>query len=274
MAIVYHYCSTYNALSILREHRFRLTDLYRMNDVKEAKYLYELYMEELSKLAVSSPWNELLGFVDHYNQSFWMNYVLPDNGRYIGCFSKEVDLTSQWISYGDNGQGYAIGIDEALLEELSQNKDFRYSEVQYYQASDIHDHVLELYKKYSPLIQESPRDPFILEQLLNEIRDNHIESCFIKSYHFKSEEEKRLVFIGDDTKTPIFQQGNWIINKKDFYAKSNYINTYLGLYFEKSLIKEILIGPRNRNEPDDILVMLEQLGYHDVRVKKSKCGYI
>ena len=47
-----------------------------------------------------------------------MNAVLfLENGprTYLTCFSREVDLLSQWTRYASNGSGFAIGFDDSLI---------------------------------------------------------------------------------------------------------------------------------------------------------------
>ena len=267
--IVYHYCNAFNALAILKERRLRLTDVYRMNDAKEARYLYTLYLEELKKYGNNEFMDEFYDFALSHNYHFYTNYLKGNSGRYAGCFSVEVDLTSQWIAYGDNGMGYAIGIEDEYFKELEDS--FQYHQIEYYGPDTIKEHVIQLYKKYKDKIEKHPRSTEVLESILLEIKNYNIDSCLIKSFHFKSEKEKRLVYEGKGTS---YQSEHFHIDHRDYYAKQNYINSYLGLYFTPKIVKEVIIGPKNRNEIEDIKELLVDLGYNDVRVSKSNSGYI
>lgn len=267
--IVYHYCSVANALAILKEKRLRLTDVYHMNDAKEARYLYTLYLEELSQLSNDESMNAFYEFALSHNNHFYSKYLKSDSGRFAGCFSVEVDLASQWISYGDNGQGYAIGIEDEYFKELEDA--FTYDKIEYFSPDTIKEHVQELYHKYKHEIQAHPRSTKLLDNILLDIKKHNIDSCLIKSYHFKSEQEKRLVYKG---KTHEYKSEHFRIERKDYYAKRNYINAYLGLYFDPKIVKDIIIGPKNRNEAEDIKELLKDLGYKGVSVNKSDSGYI
>lgn len=158
----------------------------------------------------------------------------------ILSFSEEKDDLSMWRMYGANGQGVAIGIEVAALNEYG--RDSKFVKCEYYEEnavienylrdkgmSGMHDVLVTLKDKINCIdnfdIKLVPLE--LLSELYNIIYNARIRA---KQMHYYVENEWRLTF---NTKS----------NEYKFREKDGLIIPYIPIDFKVKHLKEIIIGP-------------------------------
>ena len=156
--IIYHYCSVDAFLSIIKNQELWASDIFKMNDSSEEKYLEDLlrfYLKRIHKeLLGDKRFKEYLkeneeeeeeevrkkSFEEYYNKIFSykikksiqnynninkflaINELLKEKfkkiKRYICCFSGEGDLLSQWRAYADDGRGISVGFKKSQIKDF------------------------------------------------------------------------------------------------------------------------------------------------------------
>ena len=102
---LYHYCNISAFMSIIKNKCFWLSDTKYTNDKEEICAFKDAVWAALNELVCNKKINEEMA------NKIWITYVYNTLPGYISCFSEEDDLLSQWRSYGDDGNGVAIGVD-------------------------------------------------------------------------------------------------------------------------------------------------------------------
>ena len=104
---LFHYTSASGLLGILKEGRIWASSAYHLNDTGEYRYAFNLIADLLQARIrfEHGPLNEQYGrlLTDLATISTTMQ-------AYVASFSEEGDLLSQWLSYPQAPNGYAIGL--------------------------------------------------------------------------------------------------------------------------------------------------------------------
>lgn len=156
--IIYHYCSIDIFLSIIENQELWVSDIFKMNDSSEEKYLEDLLrfylkrihgellkdkkfkeylkkneeeeQEELRKKSFEEYYNKIFSYevkksIQNYiniNKFLAINELLKEKSkkikRYICCFSGDGDLLSQWRAYADDGQGISVGFKKSQIKDF------------------------------------------------------------------------------------------------------------------------------------------------------------
>lgn len=156
--IIYHYCSVEVFISIIENQELWASDIFKMNDSSEEKYLEDLlrfylrrihkelledkrfkeYLkeneeeeeEEVRKKSFEKYYNKIFSYkikksIQNYNninKFLAINELLKEKSkkikRYICCFSGEGDLLSQWRAYADDGQGISVGFKKSQIKDF------------------------------------------------------------------------------------------------------------------------------------------------------------
>ena len=104
MTILYHYCDANAFLSIVRNKKLWLCSTNKMNDLNEGSVVER----ELRR--------RMEGRYDSLScQSVQVGIDVFRNETYACCFSGKADSTVQWMTYADEGKGFAIGFDSRVL---------------------------------------------------------------------------------------------------------------------------------------------------------------
>jgi hypothetical protein len=319
--VLYHYTSLQSALSILQNRTLRFTNILYLNDPSELQLGLEigervipLLMEEYVR-AGKSLCADLLGMLlfrlsisfASYSQREIKKPVLKaqlspwltDAARrmldvlgneewflYITCFSERDDDLRQWLPYGDNAQGAAIGFTPVkdnfhFLTESERNNIFIVS-VCYEDNAKKEEYLSQFLRKalaiyeqyaavhYNPAYQGDPNnDPGLLFlRVMTELLVTDLVAC--KSPHYKDEEEWRLFFI--QTVQALRQGAD---PHPSFHIKNNLIKPYHDVKLMPNAIVDIRLGalcPDGLNA--DALIMLgHKQGFQRVIVTKSKIEY-
>ena len=99
MELYYHYTTLATLQSIVKDRKWRLTNIGFMNDGNEFHYAWGLAKDALG-LAKD--------FVLDLQDIPLRGQILP---YWVTCFSKLPDSFAQWGLYGDKGAGVAIGVE-------------------------------------------------------------------------------------------------------------------------------------------------------------------
>jgi len=113
---VYHYTNAAGLLGIVRGKCLWASDVWYMNDAREALYGLDVIERALEGLDLpSGPAAEIRG------RALTLLRAIRDDGdfsrSYIACLSADGDDLSQWRAYG-RPRGFSIGFDTAKLRSL------------------------------------------------------------------------------------------------------------------------------------------------------------
>lgn len=99
--VIYHYCPLEIFPQIIGSGHLHLTHHSGMNDLTDTRLFFENLKHSAQKKKNPETSERLTKFLRH------IEINLKD--YFIGCFSEEPDMLSQWHMYGDKGRGVAIG---------------------------------------------------------------------------------------------------------------------------------------------------------------------
>jgi hypothetical protein len=102
--ILYHYCSRDVLWSIIEKGNIWLSDIFALNDSQELKWGRDSFV----KVLLDNP--EL--FDDDFRDfAIWMVFRTQQGARpFVGSFSANGDLLSQWRAYSVDGSGFSLGL--------------------------------------------------------------------------------------------------------------------------------------------------------------------
>jgi Protein of unknown function (DUF2971) len=234
---LYHYCSLDTAMKILEGKKIRLTSLAASNDYGEGKWT----LNEIRK--ISENWGD---------NSIIENAELVLNGieYYAFCLSEVGDSVSQWMQYGNSGQGVCLEIDFDYLHyaaDISNSQTIKYwiDKVEYGIENDT------------------------FEALVNEVKNKKVTSVYDKFYKiknpsFSAEKETRLNSILHD-------HADWR-NIVKFESSSNHIKSYIEISYDgyKETISKITLGPKNISEIKILKKYLLDIAMDHIDVARSE----
>jgi hypothetical protein len=115
--MLYHYTNDVGLKGILESGAFWFTDIFGQNDPSELRHGLGIALKALrSRIADDRP--EIATFASGLER-FDVDAGIEQAGHFfICCFSSDSDDLSQWRAYADNGRGYALGFETALLEDV------------------------------------------------------------------------------------------------------------------------------------------------------------
>lgn len=118
-AIIYHYTDDAGLRGILESGKIWLSDIFSLNDPSELSHGFSILVETLKASASSGPPEAKL-FANSMDR---FQVRIRDTAQYFSCsFSATGDDLGQWRAYADNGHGYALGFDAALLESSFEKR--------------------------------------------------------------------------------------------------------------------------------------------------------
>ena len=118
---LFHYTTQEGLLGIVSSKSLWVTSVRHLSDSTEFAYTVELVRETLNrklrgeKGPYSSYYAGILGKLD----------ALKDMTLFVGSFSEEGDLLSQWRAYGSSGIGFSVGFQYEYLRSLAEAQQFR-----------------------------------------------------------------------------------------------------------------------------------------------------
>ena len=270
---VYYYCNVSTALAVLSEKEIWMTDIRNLNDLNELTGVYNMFFNLLEEHDLQR--NKALGeLFDIARQPGAIQlYERPSGAHpyYVACFSKNRDSVSQWVSFGDDGHGLAIGFDESALLEAAQTEGLEYQPISYVKEDDIRYHIPEIYEHLISIGKVSGRA--LMDETMARIKEIYASGAYFKTYHYRSENEKRIIY--EYPREVKNLPNGWEVKKIKAYAKKNMINTCVPLAFPASAIKAIITGPKYQKNFYELEMALEVLGYNvkDIIIQESTSGY-
>ncbi|SEW34437.1 Protein of unknown function [Ruminococcaceae bacterium KH2T8] len=286
--LIYHYCKFSTFEQIIKNKTIRLQDITKSNDSSEILWALRQIREFYKECDGYKPGDTQL---DLYVQKcldslFYQNDTNDDNfiKFFVACFSFQKDMLSQWRGYADDGQGVAIGFDKGLL---MKNECCGYKLLGLRSGSVIYDES----EQYN-FIKNNLEWFYECEGKMSDIDKKNItfndetreaffklllDAVFIKNPFFSEEKEWRVAMYGIDY--PVSYKGKLQVNEifpKDFQFGNSFTDKgliqYCDVSFDPSVIKEVVLGPKNMSSIGDVRNYLIINGI-DAQVKKSVGTY-
>lgn len=271
--LVFHYCSVATALSILNSREIWMTSIRNMNDANESVGVYRMFFDLLQKVDAKGKLSSMLQIAKVPGAIQAYENPLGAYPEYVTCFSENSDLVSQWIAYGDNGRGIAIGFDKGQITNLaSQMKEvLHYQNISYVSEGDIQQYIPSIYENL--VGNQCDNEGEMMRMAMEHIRKIYPRGIDYKTMHYSSESEVRLIYRYGLTSKKAWTLGEWKFSELKAYAKENMINTYVSMHFPDCAVKKIVLGPRYQKNYFETEVALEALNYTGIDVAQSNSGY-
>src|SRR6266705_941988 len=116
-SIIYHYTDGAGLRGIFETGKLWFTDIFNLNDTSEIRHGVKPASDFLRSAASSKDAPPKLRFFAETVAKELSGHVEESANYFVCCFSSDGDDLGQWRSYADDGCGYAIGFDAALLEK-------------------------------------------------------------------------------------------------------------------------------------------------------------
>lgn len=268
-SIIYHYCGDSVQNSICENQEIWLSNIYAMNDSSEFEWGRQLFIKALK---------ENKGEFDQAFRIFIISKVMstvPNTLPLIACFSINGDLLSQWRAYADDGKGFSIGFDtNSIYEGLGVNlNSVVYDENKQYLL------VLNTLKGLHALWKENEEN---YDEIDEPSKIFSIDLVYLKNPTFFEEQEIRIirllvkhgesfVDIGGNSKINSIEPLTVLLRSRD-ENEIEYIKLPIKTNTEH-IIKEIIIGPKNKKTISEVQKYLNDLGLDGIVVKKSMSTY-
>lgn len=269
---LYHYCNIDAFMNIIKNKCFWLSDTKYTNDKEEICAFKDAVWTALNELVCNKKINEEMA------DKIWITYVYNTLPGYISCFSEEDDLLSQWRSYGDDGNGVAIGVDFNSLS-IERGGPFRMctNEKKCYGRQVIY--INKLWKNEIKNILKKILDG---KKNIEEVSPDDLSGIFNLSYYtkndgFKEEAEWRITYLPllmFDQKTMEVVDDFPAFKEIKFRSTRDKIISYFEFSFKPESVKEIILGPKNNFDVETLRMFLGANGFKGVNIKKSKIPYI
>jgi hypothetical protein len=111
---LYHYTDAGGLKGIVENQEIWFTSALHLNDPSEINYGIEAARQELQTVIAKGGGDFLQEFCRHIE--FLITHDRPDVfGFFVASFSRVGDELGQWRGYGDNGRGFAVGLNPRLF---------------------------------------------------------------------------------------------------------------------------------------------------------------
>ena len=250
--LAYYYCSVGTFQNIIKNHSLWMAEPRKQNDSEELSWFLNTLLPQLEIQKYSDP--KLRFFIN--------DCLMGTPWLFISCFSKDNgDKLSGWRGYGDDGQGFSIGFDlDTLVKKAtfdnSQGALSKFDIV--YANATLQDYVKKQVIRDLKAIDGQEWIPDAAKAL-TEIAIKYKNSAF------REEKEIRLVYNSSKSIKDSLPH--------KYRTTSRDIIRYVEYFFDKSSIKEIVIGPRCNADELTVKEFLESLGYHGINVRYSSATY-
>lgn len=273
--ILYHYCPSSAFPEILRSGVLWLTHESGLNDQREHVWPVPYIREEMQRQTTP----DSVGFFGDVAKQF--DLMMGDRTRnlFIGSFSSDGDVLSQWRAYADDGNGFAIGFSQKAFS----------AKMQIPMTSFVDDHTIGLFpiqyddsalklvikKIFESHLSATPIPNAAVINCVSELRN--LALCF-KNPAFREEKEWRVTYAPMIMSSP--ERGD--VRIIGALTSMQFRSTRYGVvpYFEmpfgqtesrENAILEVVVGPRNQSQM--VEMHLDSLGYHKAVVRRSSSSY-
>jgi len=285
-SILYHYCSNSAFHSIMSQRRVRLSLLSMSNDTKEGQHILDLAGRIFPDTFA------------HRNDALEQLKQVISRVSAIGfCLSADGDVLSQWRGYADNAQGVALGFDFAALKAATEQESedgiiVRIASVAYSSKAletAMKPYVQPVIEHYESGAMRQPRLSTLLMKMTNEEMEEDKQrymgehkklfymlfdianyAYMIKANFFIEEQEWRI--IGHLTNL----MGVLALPSVQFQASAEKLKPFRDFPlrgFAPSMVKEVVLGPRNQTQVEVMRLFLDGLGFNHVTFRNSTGSY-
>jgi hypothetical protein len=297
--ILYHYCSRDVLWSIIEKGNIWLSDIFALNDSKELKWGRDSFV----KVLLDNP--EL--FDDDFRDfAIWMVFRTQQGARpFVGSFSANGDLLSQWRAYSVDGSGFSLGL---RASHIFKKWGVRLKKIEYREAKQeaiIAQSLVELqdiWRMTGGVIVASDNHPggnpdifpglkyptplFANVLLSNWLTWERILGKFamdlssFKHPSFFEEKEFRVI------RAVLYSEGKYydagagsrggslpVKERMRGSDKIAYIEFPIDADHEGAIVREVILGPKNTEDVDVVQNRIENAGFRHVTVKRSAATY-
>ena len=297
--ILYHYCHRDVLWSIIEKGNIWLSDIFRLNDSHELKWGRNSFVNVL----VENP--EL--FDDDFRDfAIYMVFDMQRDVRpFVVSFSANGDLLSQWRAYSDDGSGFSLGLrashihkkwgvrlkkieyretrQEAIIaQSLVELQDIWRMTRGVIVASD--NHIGDNPNIFPALKYPTPQFPKVLlsnwqmwERILSEFA---MDLSSFKHPSFFEEKEFRII------RAILYSEGKYydpgagsrggsvpVKERMRGSDKIAYVEFPIDTNHEGTIVREVILGPKNTEDVDVVRNRIENAGFRHVMVKRSAATY-
>ena len=255
---IFHYCNEDVFRKIIASKKLWLTPVNTMNDSEEVIHLYKNVWEKAKELLLQKfkdEWSiNILKIVDGHISNIAIFTDMP----YCTCFSDNGDLLSQWRAYADDGKGYSICFDS---ETLGIRNSLPHPNAVIFNAIGISEVIYDFTRQVNILVR-------IVNEILNQRLNNALDWLYIitnlrhyspifKNSSFFTEQEKRIIYYFDESHD--FKH-SFVSGPYDFREEEKRFDLNWYADETKHSISKIILGPKNKNTEEEILVLLSHNG--------------
>ncbi len=181
--ILFHYTNASGLFGILQSDTLWATHYEYLNDPSEVLHLtqvaHELFKEELASFSSSKQDNVISDTPENLRINLMRIFCDYSNlsthyAPYVISFSANGDLLGQWRAYGDNGYGYSLGFQQAVLNNIVEASDGR----------------MNLW----PVIYNHEHQQLIVKAIFGALFDELVEPFFATRSGFVTNEALRMAF--------------------------------------------------------------------------------
>lgn len=254
-----------------------------MNDFYEAGYAYEIFEEAANRIlkdgGLLKKFPSLdVNVIDKIDEIFssYQLYMHP----VVACFSKKPDVLSQWRGYANNATGVSIGFPAPLLDAMPVSL----LEVEYNRDNQVSEMVTAILAIHT---SNQERGGQFDRTFKDDCALLAAWSLGFKSAAFAEEQEVRCLHMLDVVKSEgrprLLDAGGHSDGRpvKGQPVRFRVVDGAIVAYVDMPLptkkktqpISEIWLGPKNSNEPGNILYLLGGNGISDVKIMHSKATF-
>lgn len=308
--ILYHYCNIDTFMKIVENKTIRLSNIFKMNDYSEVKFILDSLEYALSLAYRESPFD--FTYKGKENESAFSEIVLDIKKNidaiiyipYIACFSENGDDLGQWRAYGDDGRGVSIGFDRKVLADIVNKfskKNSSYFTLEMTKASYSNEDQLEFMRdtitgsvfrglknaKENPNVKNGlcSFENMVITIIIHDAAAILMAASKYKSGYFQNECEWRIcltTFINEtyyedcaDFSKDIIR-GDYTLKKMQFRNNGSQLISYMDLCFSNNLsgiIKNIVAGPRSDINDTDLKMFFMMNGLNSLSIRSSEIPY-
>jgi len=226
--IIFHYTSQEGLLGIIRDKALWLSSIRHLSDATEFSYAVELARTKLNSLLLA----ERSSLTTYYGALLEKLDAFQNLQLFVGSFSEQADLLSQWRAYTPNGIGFSIGFEYDHLKAMASNQKLEIMKCTYDRSE--HDAIVEdLIRLGGTLVEDDVHKGALAAFFVGLLNF----APALKDPSFSEEQEWRVVNNMGRTKdlTPKFRAGeSMLVPYHEFkLAKDN----------QKMPISRIIVGP-------------------------------
>jgi len=284
-SVLYHYCSASTFQAIATNRTMRFSDINMLNDESEVRWGYSVFEEAATRIIRRAGVSDACpviteDFIEEIDKIISPAQLVAH--PFIACFSLEPDILSQWRAYADDGRGFAVGFNGALL---AQNLPVTLLKVLYEREQQVKEMMLAIISIY---VEQHGQD--------GENRGRFIEDCILLATYmtafkhpaFIEEQEVRAVHAVGTAKQgnlAKFVDGGGILGGDveaagipvSFQVRDGHLNAYMDLSLtpleRPTPISRLVLGPKNHGLPGNLYLFLGGLGYESIDLRKSSAPY-